>query len=105
MFLILVGAGPLIDRMRSRRISPQACQSRSSLTAKKLTARNLDFERRKNEYFQRVKVALFALTANVLSQRQWTPEVLEERQAEGRMALVTQYIFCSGEMPSIALRT
>ncbi len=43
---------------------------------------NLNFERKKSEYFQREGVTPFALTATVLSQQQWTPEVLEERQAE-----------------------
>lgn len=51
-------------------------------------AQNFDFERKKNEYFQRNGVATFAITAQVLRQQIWTPDVLAERQEEltGRLA-------------------
>ena len=47
---------------------------------KNIQAQNFDFERKKREYFQREGVATFALTSQVLSQTEWTPDVLEKRQ-------------------------
>ena len=45
-------------------------------------AQNFDFERKKNEYFQRNGVATFAITSQVLNRQDWTPDVLEERQED-----------------------
>ena len=47
---------------------------------KNIQAQNFDFKRKKLEYFQREGVATFALTSQVLSQTEWTPDVLEKRQ-------------------------
>ena len=49
---------------------------------KNASASNWDFERKKSAYFQRGGIAPFALTAQVLSEREWTPTVLERRQRE-----------------------
>lgn len=51
-------------------------------------AQNFDFERKKNEYFQRNGVATFAITSQVLHRQDWTPGLLAERQEEltGRLA-------------------
>ena len=51
-------------------------------------AQNFDFERKKNEYFQRNGVATFAITLQVLQRKDWTPDALAERQEEltGRLA-------------------
>lgn len=43
-------------------------------------AQNYDFDRRKNEYFQRGGVPTAALTLQVLNESEWTPEVLKRRQ-------------------------
>lgn len=43
-------------------------------------AQNWDFDRKKREYFQRGSVSTFALTTQVLSEQDWTPEVIHERQ-------------------------
>ena len=43
-------------------------------------AQNFDFERKKTNYFQRGGVTSFALTSQVLSETEWTPEVLRRRQ-------------------------
>jgi hypothetical protein len=53
-------------------------------------AQNFDFERKKHEYFQRGGVAPFALTAEVLTRSEWTPEVVDERQRDllGRLKSV-----------------
>ena len=48
--------------------------------SKNTQASNYDFETKKNLYFMRGRVALFALTSQVLQHKHWTPEVLEERQ-------------------------
>ena len=48
---------------------------------KNTQARNFDFERKKNQYFQKKGVATFAITSQALSIPEWTPEVLEERQS------------------------
>ena len=45
-------------------------------------ALNYDFDRKKKEYFQRGNVPPFALTARVLTENEWTPDVLERRQGE-----------------------
>ena len=45
-------------------------------------AQNFDFERKKNEYFQRDAVATFAITSQVLHHQIWTPDILEERQRD-----------------------
>lgn len=44
-------------------------------------AGNFDFERKKSEYFQKGKVAVFAITTQVCAESEWTPETLEKRQA------------------------
>lgn len=43
-------------------------------------AQNWDFDRKKREYFQRGSVSTFALTSQVLSEQDWTPEVIQDRQ-------------------------
>ena len=45
-------------------------------------AQNYDFERKKNEYFQRKGVSTFALTTQVIGQSEWTAQVLERRQRD-----------------------
>ena len=45
-------------------------------------AQNFDFERKKNEYFQRNGVATFAITSQVLNRQDWTPDVLAKRQED-----------------------
>ena len=54
---------------------------------KNASASNWDFGRKKSEYFQRGTVAPFALTAQVLNESEWTPNVLERRQRELIVAL------------------
>lgn len=43
-------------------------------------AQNFDFERKKREYFQRQGVSSFAITTEVLNAKEWTLEIVEERQ-------------------------
>ena len=43
-------------------------------------AQNYEFERKKNEYFQRNGVSTFALTTQVIPESEWTVQVLERRQ-------------------------
>ena len=51
--------------------------------AKNVAASNYDFERKKATYFAgRGGVSPFALTTQVLREREWTPEVVERRQAD-----------------------
>ena len=45
-------------------------------------AQNFDFDRKKQEYFQKKGVATFALTSQVLTESEWTPQVLERRQRQ-----------------------
>ncbi len=45
-------------------------------------AQNYEFDRKKKEYFQRKGVATFAVTSQVLSETEWTPEVLQRRQEQ-----------------------
>lgn len=45
-------------------------------------AQNYEFDRKKQEYFQREGVATFAVTSQVLSETEWTPEVLQRRQKQ-----------------------
>ena len=45
-------------------------------------AQNYEFDRKKNEYFQRDRGTSFALTQKVIRESQWTPAVLERRQRE-----------------------
>ncbi len=47
---------------------------------KNVRAQNYDFERKRQEYFQKKGVATFAITIQVLDEPQWTPNVLERRQ-------------------------
>ena len=48
---------------------------------KNARASNLEFERKKREYFLRGGSSPFALTMEVVGEQRWMPEVLEERQA------------------------
>ena len=45
-------------------------------------AKNYEFEKKKKAYFQHKGVCPFALTTQVLNETEWTPEVVEERQAQ-----------------------
>lgn len=45
-------------------------------------AKNYEFERKKEEYFQRGGISPFALTTQVMNETKWTPEVVEERQRQ-----------------------
>ena len=47
---------------------------------KNFRASNLDFKRKKDEYFKRGNVTPFALTTQVLGKSEWTPAILERRQ-------------------------
>lgn len=50
---------------------------------KNASAGNYDFDRKKNQYFTaRYGVASFAITTQVLQQKKWTADILEERQEE-----------------------
>ena len=49
---------------------------------KNTRASNWEFDRKKNEYFQRGGVTPFALTLQVINEKEWTPAVLERRQKE-----------------------
>ena len=51
--------------------------------AKNSQARNYEFEVKKQKYFSASKgVVNFALTTQVLSEKEWTPAVVERRQKE-----------------------
>ena len=54
-------------------------------------AQNYDFNRKKNEYFQKGKVPTFALTLQVLNETEWTPEVLMRRQRKLRNSLKKEW--------------
>ena len=43
-------------------------------------AGNLDFDRKKEEYFSKNGVTPFAITTQILAEKVWTPEVVERRQ-------------------------
>ncbi len=46
-------------------------------------AQNYNFQRKKREYFSRNdRTSPFVLTTQVLSHEMWTPEIVEERQAD-----------------------
>jgi hypothetical protein len=45
-------------------------------------ASNYEFERKKNEYFQKNGVTTFALTTKVVTECEWTLDVLKRRQRE-----------------------
>ena len=47
---------------------------------KNTRARNYNFQRKKEEYFQRQSMPSFALTSHVIKKHEWTPVVLERRQ-------------------------
>jgi translation initiation factor 2 beta subunit (eIF-2beta)/eIF-5 len=49
---------------------------------KNTRASNWEFDRKKGEYFQRGGVTPFALTLQVINEKEWTPDVLERRQSE-----------------------
>ena len=58
---------------------------------KNTRAYNFEFDRKKEEYFQRDGVTPFALTIPVLSNDSWTPEVLESRQETLLQKLVNEW--------------
>ena len=58
---------------------------------KNTRASNWEFNRKKNEYFQRGGVAPFALTTQVVTESEWTPTVLERRQRELVGKLVAEW--------------
>ena len=58
---------------------------------KNAQAQNYDFERKKDEYFRRNGVATFAITSQVLDMADWTPQVLEARQAELTRCLASEW--------------
>jgi len=43
-------------------------------------AQNFEFERKKSEYFRHGGVSPYALTTQVLNEKEWTPQVVEIRQ-------------------------
>jgi len=45
-------------------------------------AKNFEFKKKKEKYFQRGGVCPFTLTTQVLNQDHWTPEVVQERQEQ-----------------------
>lgn len=49
---------------------------------KNTRASNWEFERKKQEYFQKGGVSPFALTTQVMSKSEWTPAILKSRQHE-----------------------
>lgn len=55
------------------------------------SASNLEFDPKKTRYFQRGGVAPFALTTQVISEKEWTPAVLEQRQKELIAKLKTEW--------------
>lgn len=58
--------------------------------AKNASAGNYDFDRKKTQYFTaKYGVASFAITTQVLQQKEWTVDILEERQSE-LVQLLTQ---------------
>lgn len=60
--------------------------------AKNSEAQNFDFEKKKSKYFSGSNgVATFALTSQVLSHSEWTPNILEVRQGELMDALRTEW--------------
>ena len=53
------------------------------LTRKKNSAAsNYDFERKKKEYFFRKGISPFVITTQVLDKPEWTPDVVQQRQAD-----------------------
>ena len=58
---------------------------------KNARASNYEFERKKNEYFQKNGTTTFALTTKVVDQSEWTPTILERRQRELIGALKKQW--------------
>lgn len=49
-------------------------------TRKNSRASNLEFDRKKEEYFEKGGVTTFALTLQVIGENEWTPCILQERQ-------------------------
>ena len=49
---------------------------------KNSAASHYDFERKKKEYFCRKGISPFAITTQVLHKPEWTPEVVQQRQAD-----------------------
>lgn len=49
---------------------------------KNRAASNLEFERKKKEYFQKGGVVSYALTTPVVDETEWTPAILDRRQRE-----------------------
>ena len=54
-------------------------------------ASNLPFKEKKEKYFRRGEVVPFALTTEVVDEEEWTPEVLERRQARLIAALKKEW--------------
>ena len=72
---------------------------------KNSSASNWDFERKKNRYFQRGGAAPFALTTQVVSESEWTPEVLERRQQKLIGALRNECVWMSPKRGSAIRRS
>ena len=49
---------------------------------KNAKASNMEFQKKKDVYFQRNRVVPFALTIQVVHESEWTPAVLQQRQAD-----------------------
>ena len=58
---------------------------------KNARASNYEFERKKQEYFQREGTTTFAVTTQVINEATWTPAVLERRQGELVAALKREW--------------
>ena len=53
------------------------------LTRKKnSSAKNFDFDKKKTSYFSKGGVSPFAITTQVLNEREWTPAVVKQRQSD-----------------------
>ena len=58
---------------------------------KNTRASNWEFDKKKAEYFQHGGVAPFALTMQVVNEKEWTPAVLERRETELINKLKTEW--------------
>ncbi|WP_139492167.1 DUF262 domain-containing protein [Brevibacillus dissolubilis] len=60
--------------------------------AKNSQARNYDFEKKKTSYFQtKSGVSNFALTTQVIQEREWTPDIVDVRQKQLIQLLVNEW--------------
>ena len=57
-------------------------------------AQNFEFDRKKKEYFQKKGVSTFAVTSQVLSETEWTPDVLQRRQRDLLRKLEAEWRLC-----------